>query len=64
MGARGPLIFGRRGSCQGRLPGEVGTLASLGMKDMSPGVGLPGCHHLLVILWASYLTTLSLLPDL
>ena len=34
------------------------------MKDMDPGVGLRGSHHLLVILWVSYLTSLSLLPHL
>ena len=63
VGTGGPLIFDGRGSCQGRLPGEVGTSVSLMVKDTSLGVGLPGSHHLLVILWVSYLTSLSLLPD-
>lgn len=64
MGAKGPLIFYGGESRHGKLHREVGTLTSLAIKDMSPGVSLPGSHHLLVILWASYLTSLSLFPYL
>lgn len=32
------LVIGGRGSCQQGLPREVGTLASLVIKNMGPGV--------------------------
>lgn len=61
---RGLLIIGGRGRCQGRLPSEVDALASLMMKNMGSGASCPGPHQWLIILWASYLTSLSLLPCL